>query len=120
LNIALDQAADSTQSTGLFNIASELVEKNTRCSKDLTFTIHHLTEMLLNLRNKYRAAWDGGDALAYRLIRYPATTTEEIKEALSHFRLRSSHEAPAPIGTEAQPATDRGHRCRLACQPGVS
>jgi hypothetical protein len=64
-------------------IASELVEKNTRGSEDLAFAVHHLTEMLLNLQNSYRAAWDGGDALAYRLIRHPAKNTEEIKEALS-------------------------------------
>jgi hypothetical protein len=64
-------------------IASELVEKNTKCSDDLAFAVHHLTEMLLNLRNYYRAAWDGGDALAYRLIKHPAKTTEEIKEALN-------------------------------------
>jgi len=64
-------------------IASELVEKNTKCNDDLAFAVHHLTEMLLNLQNKYRAAWDGGNDLVYRLIRHPAKTTEEIREALN-------------------------------------
>jgi hypothetical protein len=64
-------------------IASELVEKNARCNDELTFAVHHLTEMLLNLQNKYRAAWDGGNDLVYRLIRHPAKTTEEINEALN-------------------------------------
>jgi hypothetical protein len=64
-------------------IASELVEKNTRCNEDLAFAVHHLTEMLLNLQGKYGAAWNGSGTLAYRLIRHPAKTTEEIKEALT-------------------------------------
>jgi hypothetical protein len=53
-----------------------------RGDEELAFSVFHLTEMLLNLQKYYRAAWDGGDALAYRLIRHPAKTTEEIKEAL--------------------------------------
>ena len=56
---------------------------NAKCDDEkLAFAVFHLTEMLLNLDKYYRAAWDGGDALAYRLIKHPAKTTEEIKETL--------------------------------------
>jgi hypothetical protein len=37
--------------------------------------------MLLNLEKQYMAAWKGGDALAYRLIRHPAKSAEQVKEA---------------------------------------
>jgi hypothetical protein len=64
-------------------IASQAMA-NAKCTDErLAFSVFHLTEMLLNLQKHYRAAWDGGDALAYRLIRHPAKTTEEIKETLS-------------------------------------
>jgi hypothetical protein len=63
-------------------IASQAMA-NVRCNDEkLAFAVFHLTEMLLNLQKHYRAAWDGGDALAYSLIRRPAKSTEEIKEAL--------------------------------------
>jgi hypothetical protein len=63
-------------------IASEAMA-NVRCNDEkLAFAVFHLTEMLLNLQKHYKAAQDGGNALAYRLIRHPAKSTEEIKEAL--------------------------------------
>jgi hypothetical protein len=63
-------------------IASQAMA-NVRCDdENLAFAVFHLTEMLLNLDKQYKAARDGGDALAYRLIRHPAKSTEEIKEAL--------------------------------------
>jgi hypothetical protein len=63
-------------------IATDLMA-NTKCNNDrLAFSVFHLTEMLLNLEKHYMAAWKGGDALAYRLIRHPAKSAEQVKEAV--------------------------------------
>jgi hypothetical protein len=61
------------------NIASQLMA-NARCDDEtLSFAVFHLSEMLLNLNKHYKAAWRG-ERPAYRLIRSPAKTTQEIKE----------------------------------------
>jgi hypothetical protein len=62
-------------------IAAELMDKAKGVRKNLSFVVFHLHEMLLNLEKYYGDAWKGGDALAYRLIRHPAKTTQDIKEA---------------------------------------
>jgi hypothetical protein len=58
--------------------------------KDLDFAVLRLTEMLLNLKQYYYAARDGGDALAYRLIRHPAKSTQEVKGSLRDHGPRAS------------------------------
>jgi hypothetical protein len=62
-------------------IAAELMDKAKGARKDLSFAVFHLHEMLLNLEKYYGDAWEGGNALAYRLITSPAKTTQEIKES---------------------------------------
>jgi hypothetical protein len=49
---------------------------------ELAFSVFHLTEMLLNLQKYYKAAWEGENVLAGRLIAHPATTSRSIKEAV--------------------------------------
>jgi hypothetical protein len=56
---------------------------NAQCTDErLAFSVFHLTEMLLNVKKYYLAAYQGEDALlAKRLITSPAKTTLELKEA---------------------------------------
>jgi hypothetical protein len=44
------------------------------------FTVFHLTEMLLNLKKHYYAAWHG-ERPASRLTTSTARTAQEVKEA---------------------------------------
>jgi hypothetical protein len=62
-------------------IATDLMANTKTTDSKLAFAVFHLTEMLLNLEKHYMAASAGGDALAYRLIRHPAKTSQETKEA---------------------------------------
>jgi hypothetical protein len=62
-------------------IATDLMANTKTTDSKLAFAVFHLTEMLLNLEKYYDAASAGGNALAYRLIRHPARTSEETKEA---------------------------------------
>jgi hypothetical protein len=64
-------------------IAANRMSKVDRGDEELAFSVFHLTEMLLNLEKYYKAAWDGEDALTYRLITHPARTSRETKEACS-------------------------------------
>jgi hypothetical protein len=57
---------------------------NAKCQDEhLSFSVFHLTEMLLNLKKDWGATFEGGDALTDRLIRHPAKTSREIKDACS-------------------------------------
>jgi hypothetical protein len=54
---------------------------NAQCTDErLAFSVFHLTEMLLNLKKHYYAAWHG-EMPTSRLITSPAKTTQELKEA---------------------------------------
>jgi hypothetical protein len=54
---------------------------NAKCDdNELAFAVYHLCEMLLNLKKGYYAAWEGGDALTFRLINHPAKSSREIRE----------------------------------------
>jgi hypothetical protein len=54
---------------------------NAQCTDErLAFSVFHLTEMLLNLKKHYYAAYQGENALIKRLITSPAKTTRELKE----------------------------------------
>lgn len=62
-------------------ITSQLMA-NAQCTDGrLAFSVFHLTEMLLNLKKYYLAAYAGENALTRRLITSPAKTTHELKEA---------------------------------------
>jgi len=56
---------------------------NAQCTDErLAFSVFHLTEMLLNLKKYYLAAYRGENAiLTKRLITSPAKTTQGLKEA---------------------------------------
>jgi hypothetical protein len=70
----------SATAYALGQIASQLTA-NTKCDDEqLAFAVFHLTEMLLNLDKHYKAAWRG-EMPASRLIKSPAKTTHELKEA---------------------------------------
>jgi hypothetical protein len=71
---------------------------NAKCTDErLAFPVFHLTEMLLNLKKHYHAAWHGGDALTKRLITSAARTAQEVKEAYGPSLAGDDNEAPAPI-----------------------
>jgi hypothetical protein len=53
-----------------------------RQDEELFFSVFHLTETLSNPKKYWEAAFEGRDALAYRLIRHPAKTSREIKGRL--------------------------------------